>query len=335
MNSKYKISILIPVYQVEKYIEKCINSVYQNTIIQDCEIIIVNDNTPDKSMTIINQLLNNNYSNLISNTKIINNTTNMGIAFTRNVLLENATGEYILFIDSDDWVEKDYFEKMYDCAKENDSDLVGCNTYIENKKAEKRRVILLNDGYSNIKAWLRCETSCWLWIKLIKRSIIEENKLRFNTDLRKYEDCLFCIQMFYYAKKVNYFDEYLYHYLIRNTSASNSIKKYDTSIYIVESINKIEEFLYSKFNSVNELFNDLNYAKIQKKRWVILSGSYKSQKAFLSIWPEINDTLKKVNIKKTDKIILSNSYLSKNLLFLKNIKKILFNKLKIKDFLEK
>ena len=108
-----KISVLIPVYNVEKYVERCILSVLNQTLQEEIEVIIVNDCTLDRSMIVIDKVLENLSESRKQLIKIINNKKNKGIAFTRNEALKYATGEYILQIDSDDYLETDMIEKMY------------------------------------------------------------------------------------------------------------------------------------------------------------------------------------------------------------------------------
>lgn len=125
-----KISVLIPVYNVEKYVGRCILSVLNQTIQESMEIIIVNDCTPDNSMRVINEVIHSSSNTLNGKElKIINHETNRGIAFTKNTALNHATGEYILQIDSDDYMETDMLEKMYAKAIATDADIVGCDLW--------------------------------------------------------------------------------------------------------------------------------------------------------------------------------------------------------------
>ena len=130
----YKVSVLIPVYNVEKYIERCLVSVLENTIISDCQIVLINDCSTDNSMMEVNKVLQR-YPDLINNVIIDNHDKNQGIACTRNDLLQKAFGEYLIFVDSDDYIEKGYLEKLYTTAKQNDSDIVECDFFIHDFNA--------------------------------------------------------------------------------------------------------------------------------------------------------------------------------------------------------
>jgi glycosyltransferase involved in cell wall biosynthesis len=127
-----KISIIIPVFRVEKYIERCVRSLFEQTL-DDIEYIFINDCTPDNSMMILSNLIEQ-YPYRKSQVKIIHHTINKGVSAARNAGLKTATGEYIIHCDSDDWVEKDMYESLYDKAIAEDADMVGCDFYCEYKK---------------------------------------------------------------------------------------------------------------------------------------------------------------------------------------------------------
>lgn len=119
-----KISVLIPVYNVEKYIERCILSVLGQTMQNGVEVIILNDCTPDCSMAIIQKVLNSHLRKNGMTIHIIKHEQNRGQAAARNTLIRHAKGEYLLFIDSDDYVDSDMLEKMYEKAIETEADIV-------------------------------------------------------------------------------------------------------------------------------------------------------------------------------------------------------------------
>ena len=117
-----KVSILVPVYNVEKYFARCLETLFSQTY-SGIEYVFVNDCTPDKSMYVLQETLEK-YPSRANSVKIIENKQNLGIAIVRNTLLENATGEYVLFVDSDDWIEVDAIEKFVDKALQSNSDIV-------------------------------------------------------------------------------------------------------------------------------------------------------------------------------------------------------------------
>ena len=121
----YKISVLVPVYNTEKTLSKCLDSILKQTIINDIEIVIVNDGSTDNSQVIIDNYVDK-YKNIFKYKQ-----KNQGLGATRNKGIELASGEYIAFLDSDDWVDENYYELMYKKAKEENSELV-ISSYIVN-----------------------------------------------------------------------------------------------------------------------------------------------------------------------------------------------------------
>ena len=123
MDNDIKVSILVPFYKVENYVGKCVESLFRQTY-KNIEYVFVNDCTPDRSMEIINEYIDK--YGIRDKCKIIEHETNKGISTSRNDCLDNATGDYILFIDSDDYIDLDMVESLVDTAKENDADISGC-----------------------------------------------------------------------------------------------------------------------------------------------------------------------------------------------------------------
>ena len=120
-----KVSVCVPIYGVEKYIEQCVRSLMEQTMTDGIEFIFVNDCTKDKSMSILNQVLEE-YPHRIDQVKIIEHEVNKGLPSARNTALNEAKGEYIVHCDSDDWVEPTMYESMYNKAKISNADIIGC-----------------------------------------------------------------------------------------------------------------------------------------------------------------------------------------------------------------
>ena len=132
---KYDVSVLVPVYNVSKFIERCLHTLFSQTY-DNIQYIFVNDCTPDQSIEIIQKVLNK-YPQRKEHVKIINHDKNRGLAAARNTGIENAGGEYVLHIDSDDYIELDMVELMFGKAKEEDADIVVCDFNIKWKKTQK------------------------------------------------------------------------------------------------------------------------------------------------------------------------------------------------------
>ena len=266
-----KISVIIPVYNAEKYIDKMINSILCQTI-TDIEIIIINDASTDNSLSICN-----NYAKEDSRIKVISK-DNEGVSKARNLGMECSKGEYIMFLDADDWVENDMCEIMYNKIKLVEADICFCNHIMEfdnrNEKinfgiskcfvkkeeiAEEVILPLIEEKDTN-KIHLRASFRS-PWGKLFKRSIIIDNNIRFKPELSIGEDFIFDIEYLSLANKVTFIDNYLYHYRINNQSALNRYKDNTWTSY-KKLLNFLQEFLEDKFNE-SEYIDRLNRLKLK------------------------------------------------------------------------
>lgn len=129
----YKVSVIIPIYNTEKYLKRCLDSLFKQTL-ENIQIIFVNDCTPDNSLSIIKQEMDK-YPEKKANVNIINHKKNRGLAAARNTGFSLAEGEYIICLDSDDWIEIDMYEKMYNAARKNQADIVICDYFTEYPKS--------------------------------------------------------------------------------------------------------------------------------------------------------------------------------------------------------
>lgn len=257
-----KISVLIPVYGVEKYIERFARSLFSNSIINDCEIIFVNDCTKDSSMEILTEVLKE-YQKL--SVKIINHEKNKGLAGARNTGLLNATCDYIICLDSDDWIEPDFLEKLYNSAIENDSDIVTCGFYLEKKNGIIKEITQkFYDEYEiNYKNLIINKIDGYLWCKMFKRKLFTENNISWVEGINMWEDMLIDSKLFFYARKFSTVNECLYHYSFNSESIVNS-KQIENSISILKVIKLIKLFLIdNNFFEICE--NELKIKTIELK----------------------------------------------------------------------
>ena len=198
----YDVSIIVPIYNVEKFIEKCAITLMEQDY-QNIEYIFVNDCTPDNSMQVLSDTLAK-YPNRKDDIKIINNAQNSRASITRKNGLDIANGEYILFIDSDDWVELNMVSSMLKKAKETDADIVCCDYFLNFKNKEIYMINLnTNDAFQAIKDILSLKSYASMCNKLVKIDVY--NKIQFPTFSNR-EDYFMNIQMFYYCKNFVYFN---------------------------------------------------------------------------------------------------------------------------------
>lgn len=241
-----KISVIVPVYNVEAYLEKCLESLVNQTL-KDIEIIIVNDGSTDGSKKIIDKYAKK-YSNVIAITK-----ENGGVSEARNLGLEKATGEYIGFIDSDDWVSEDMYEKMYQKAKSENFDIVACDT--EAIFPDKKMYISSNikeDNTSNKE--LMIDAYAVIWNKIYKRELIKD--IKFKKGMNFCEDVEFLYMVYSKVKTVGVIKEPLHNYLQREGSLTYV---YDKKLYnLIEAMDDILEY-YKKNKILNKYLDELEY----------------------------------------------------------------------------
>ena len=299
MEKKAKVSVLVPFYNVEKYVGRCVESLFSQTY-SNIEYVFVNDCTPDNSMDIINEYIDK--FNVRNKCVIINHEVNKGISASRNDCLDNATGDYILFIDSDDYIDKDVVELLVKAAIESNADISGCG-YIEEYKD---RSVEMPQRYTNnhvemMRAITLLTIKGVMWKLLIRRSIVEENQVRFIPDNTMVDDYLFCCQVFFYAKRFASVDKCMYHYIQYNPNNYSKTREFNITSQ-AKAIIKTEEFY--KENGVYELVKDeLLQRKFISKLPLLLNKNCYNVKLWRELFPESNNIWKKMKFSFKQKIL--------------------------------
>ena len=235
------VSVVVPVYNMENRIKRCLDSLVNQTL-KDIEIIVINDGSCDKSIDIIKE-----YEKKYKNIKVVDR-ENKGISYTRNEGIILSTGEYIAFVDSDDYVELDMFEKLYNEITKNKSDIVICNFNMFNElndniiKQDVSKRCFITDVYSNPKMIYKFHYAPWN--KLYKRSLW--NNVQYPIGV-KYEDLEAVLKVFLKAKHVTYISDYLYNYLENPTGETATVNEKVFDIFVI--LNN----LMSSFNNKTEL----------------------------------------------------------------------------------
>lgn len=222
-----KISVIVPVYNTEKYLEKCLDSLINQTM-NDIEIIVVNDGSPDNSQEIIDR-----YKELYPDKIKCFVQENKGQAAARNFGIRQATGEFISFVDSDDYLEPETYDTVYTYAEQNNSDIV-CFGMFEDKGEGEKTVCdycLFDHPDNRIKYILNETSPC---NKLISRELFTQNGIAFKENLI-YEDLELIPQLALYTDKISFLNKPFYNYVIHAGSTMRQ-KKYNeklSSIYTV------------------------------------------------------------------------------------------------------
>ena len=274
-----KVSVIIPVYKVSAFISCNARSLLSQTL-QEVEYIFVDDATPDDSIDILYDNLEN-FPSRKDSVKVIRHKENKGLPAARNTGLALAQGEYVYHCDSDDWVEPEMLEKMYDAAKAADADIVYCDFFLSFEKKER---YMSNPRYETaedlLKKGLLGGTMKYnVWNKLVRRSLYVENEIVFPEGHSMGED-MTMIQLAAVADKVAYVPHAFYHYVKLNEGAySNSYtqKKLDDIRY---NVDRTVAFLQKKFG--DSLDYEISLFKLSIKLPFLLTGD----KYLYNLWRE-------------------------------------------------
>lgn len=311
-----KLSIIIPVYNVEKYLKRCLDSVIKQTF-KDVEIIIINDASTDNSQEIIDEYKLKD-SRIIS---VVNN-KNKKVGETRNIGINLAKGEYISFIDSDDWVEENMYEQLINLTINNKVSVVESNFKSTNLKDNKLCLKLptpyFKKSNSSIARYIthlyKEELGVSVCNKIYKTKIIKENNIRFeNYKLTFGEDLLFNLQIMHYVDVILTINKPLYNYYYRNESISNKgdFINLEMTIYMINKfIENNKNFV--DFESDFYAFSIMVVPFIKYSVFSKMKDSTSQIKDGLGILKEINDN-------ELLSLVINNSLKNKNLPFIDKI----------------
>lgn len=247
-----KVSVIVPVYNVSKYIDKCLLSLLNQTL-DDIEIIVVNDGSPDNSQEIIDEYVKEYKGKIKSYCK-----ENGGLSDARNYGIEKATGEYIGFVDGDDFVDIRMFETMYKKAKKDNCDLVVCNLNYVYDYDVVPTSSNVPDETKDIKE-IMLDIYPTAWNKIYKRDFLNKHNLRFKKNVW-YEDVEFIYRVLPYVHKIGAVDDCFYQYVQRSGAIT---KTYDQRLYnYIDNWNGIVEY-YQKHNLYNKFREELEYCYVR------------------------------------------------------------------------
>lgn len=271
------ISIIVPVYNVEQYIEKCIKSLVEQTY-KNIEIIFINDGSPDGSRKIITK-----YEKKYKNIKCIDK-ENGGQAVARNMALKEAKGEYIMFIDSDDWVSNDMCQKYIDVAVKEDADIVFSSSFYQVENDEEKEIFSYGTEEENILTrYLLTQSNPWN--KMIKKELILKNQL-FFPEIRAYEDISIVPLWGIKSKKIAYLKDSTYYYLIREGS---TMKQTTYNPKLEAIFVSLENLL----NKIKNLKNKNNYK--DELEWIFIEHLLHGASLRFFQFDNYKDNIKKIN----------------------------------------
>ena len=214
-----KVSVIVPIYNVSAYIERCARSLFEQTL-QDMEYIFVNDCTMDDSMEVLERVLKD-YPNRRAQVQIVKMSTNSRLAAVRRQGIQLASGDFIIHCDGDDWVDVDLYEMMHIEAIRRDADIVVCPIRDEYQEYGVTRLLqsLPDNGQVILENWYNKSVGMYAWNKLVKRSLYVDHDILPFEGINMWEDNGLLLRLFYYAQRVSYINKAVYHYNRMNMAA--------------------------------------------------------------------------------------------------------------------
>lgn len=279
------VSILVPVYGVEDYIAECAESLFEQTY-DNIEYIFVNDCTPDRSLEVLGRTADRYPERKI---KIINNSQNAGLATSRNVALNAATGDYICFVDSDDLLPRIAIELMVSIAEQSQADIVrGRIVRFSDEGEELFSRQQPNDIIAFRKALL--DWGCFplgVWGGIYKRNLFTDNNLTFYDGLNFGEDFGMSCRVAYFAKKVAVIDDIVYKYRVNQQSMTQAYKERN-AIDLFEISDRIKAFYDSKPDKA--VYQDVvKRGRARLKTITLLQLSPEISPKYANIFPDLKD----------------------------------------------
>lgn len=293
-----KVSVIIPVYKAEKYIEQCCTSLFEQTL-QNMEFIFVDDCSPDNSVARLRQIVAR-YPHRESQTKILTHTSNRGVSYSRQQGLEAATGEFVIHCDSDDWVDIDMYQRMYDTAIREGADVVCCGFIIEHSDGRKRSVTVDEKKmWSKISFNLAPQTGS-LCNKIVRLQNLRDANVRFPMDTNWGEDFCVSIAGLLISRKTVCLQDGYYHYRQNVDSITHTISR-ERCMQLVRVSYHVDEFL-RQIGKKEEYKHELNYLKFQCKSRFLRDQSIRDIDFWRQTFPECHEEIMSYSVARYFKI---------------------------------
>lgn len=279
------VSVLIPVYGTEKYIERCARSLFEQTL-NDMEFIFVNDGSKDKSIEVLYRVIREYEHRTVL---VVNHDRNRGLAAARKTAFLQAKGKYVICCDSDDWVEKDMYERMVVEAEQANADIVCCGIYKETSISEKCYYDYEKDDTSYI---LSPKYFGWIygaiWNKLIRTDFMKEHAILPWEGINMWEDSCLTLRLRTLSKKTIIMKECFYHYNLSNEDSMTFTFKKSKVLEMIQAVEKIEDFFRKQY--LGEESKELvDFLKISSKEVLLRFPSKENISLFKYTFPEVKN----------------------------------------------
>lgn len=265
-----KVSVIIPIYNVSAYIERCARSLLGQTL-NSIQYIFVDDATPDDSMDILSRILED-YPNRKEDVLILHNEVNKGLAATRFVGFDRAEGEYIYHCDSDDWVELDMLEEMFTVAKDSDADIVCCEGWKENANGHTLYQYDYDEETleNGLLAQKMSEIYTAVWNKLIRKTLYTQHHIRNYEGINMNEDTALTVRLRYFSHKTVVLHRAFYHYNRMNMGAMTKVVK-ESSIREQIELAALLELFFKNEGEATCFAHLINWLKFNSKQAYVRS----------------------------------------------------------------
>lgn len=285
MKKEPKVTVVVPVYKAEPYIEKCVRSLFRQTMM-DMEYVFVDDASPDRSVQMIENLLEWEFQERKSQVRIIRLSQNGGVANARNVGVSEAIGEFVIHADSDDWVDEEMYASLYDQAKETGADIVGCDFVREFPDGS---TTLFKQNYADTKeeCFSRLLTGSIfpsLCFSIVRRSLYADHHITFPKNLNMGEDLAVNVCLYTYARNISYLPRPYYHYRMNPESlcGARTLKSVESDVAVAAFI---EQFLH-KVHLSNYYAEEIACRKFFSKLPLWADTRFRDYKRWRTIYPE-------------------------------------------------
>lgn len=277
----YTVSILVPVYGVEKYIERCARSIFEQTY-HDLDIVFVDDCTPDKSIEILKRVLEE-YSDRKAQTRIIRHEHNRGLAAARNTAVAAAVGTFLMHVDSDDWIENDAVEELVKKQEETGADFV-TGVMVKNEDTLDYHYVEPVYKDKNDMMILILSQICHheLANRLVKRALYTDHHIKALEGVNQAEDWRLTPMLLWYANGIARLNKTTYHYFMNMESMCNSKKSMDKALKFYHDTYTNYSSLMTFFEDKSQLYHDivLNVSCSNCYSFMVEMYKYHSQMAF-------------------------------------------------------
>lgn len=287
MKAYTKVSIIVTIYNREKYVERCARSLFEQTL-DHIEYLFIDDASTDNSMPILESVIEK-YPERKPFVHVLKQSVNGGRAIARQIGIDHASGEYLIHVDSDDWVDENMMELLYMKAKETDADIVGCNItheYATYQKIFRQHYFTSMDD--NIRGLLNGAIFPSLCTSLTRTSLIRDYHIDFPHNIDTGEDLLFNINLYLHAHSVVGVDNPSYHY--NHTEDSGSFKHTKKSIISVIEVSKRIEELMTRAGKEERFKDEIMFRKFSMKSALVETfNNHENNQRWLRLFPETHE----------------------------------------------